>query len=1169
MAALFKVRYEHITLIFGAYSSVILIILTVVTTSTSQPFTQPFIENMTDNLTDCGLVPEVLNGNTILAFEGYTQLGERAVVECDKGYHINGTLSKFGFIFCRQPGTWDLRTCSISDCRSPPNDTLNGEFILDEEGVTTYGANATLTCIEGYESNDSVITCEEFDTWSKYEPCLMKDCKTVPIIERGTIMPIDSDNTTYGAVAKVTCISGYNSSKEYIQCLSNGTWEIVTCEKIDCRLVPEVLNGNTILAYEGYTQLGERAVVECDKGYHINATLSKFGFIFCRQPGTWDLRTCSISDCRSPPNDTLNGEFILDEEGVTTYGANATLTCIEGYESNDSVITCEEFDTWSKYEPCLMKDCKTVLVIERGTIMPIDSDNTTYGAVANVTCDYGYNSSKEYIQCLSNGTWESVTCKKIDCGDVPLLDYGSIALQIDGNSSYGALANVTCDTGYNTTLHTIQCQITGQWQDTTCTVVDCGDVPFINDGNIFLQEEGNSSYGALAKVTCNTGYNTTSDTIQCLDTGEWDNRTCTIVDCGDVPFINDGNILLQEGGNSSYGALAEVTCNTGYNATLNAIVCQDTGEWNNITCNIIDCGNVPSVLNGRIELNEDGNTSYGALAEVICDTGYNKSRDIIECHNTGEWDKPTCDLKDCGTVPLINGGSITLNKAVNSTYGAIAEVRCNTGYNTTLPTIECGDNGKWDNTTCDIVDCGKVPSISNGSIDLIEDGNTTYGALAEVTCDTGYNGTLNVIECRDTGEWNVTECNLIDCGNVPQLDNGNVVLKVDGLSSYGADAVVTCEQGYNATSKTIQCLDTGKWDNISCGIVDCGEVPVVTKGTVTLLEVNNTTYSALANISCETGYNASIGIIQCLETGLWETTGCQILDCDAVPDVLNGIVALQEAENTTYGKLSEVICNVGYNATSETILCLETGKWETPQCEILDCEAAPVIANGQITLTQDGNTTYGAIASVSCSTGYNATVDTILCLETGEWDNATCDSIDCGNLPSISNGSITLIEDGNTTYGALAEVICDTGYNETLNIIECLDTGEWDVTECKLLDCGHVPQLDNGAVELKVDRLSSYGTEAIVTCEQGYNATSKTIQCLDTGKWDKISCEIVDCGKVPVVTKGTVTLLEVNNTTYSALANVSCETGYNASIGIIQCLETGLWETTECQILGI
>jgi hypothetical protein len=61
----------------------------------------------------------------------------------------------------------------------------------------------------------------------------------------------------------------------------------------------------------------------------------------------------------------------------------------------------------------------------------------------------------------------------------------------------------------------------------------------------------------------------------------------TFADCGDVPVINDGNIILQEDGNNSYGALAEVTCNTGYNATLNTIVCLDTGEWENITCNII------------------------------------------------------------------------------------------------------------------------------------------------------------------------------------------------------------------------------------------------------------------------------------------------------------------------------------------------------------------------------------------------------------------------------------------------------------------------------------------------------------------------------------------------------------------------------------------------------
>jgi hypothetical protein len=61
---------------------------------------------------------------------------------------------------------------------------------------------------------------------------------------------------------------------------------------------------------------------------------------------------------------------------------------------------------------------------------------------------------------------------------------------------------------------------------------------------------------------------------------------------------------------------------------------------------------------------------------------------------------------------------------------------------------------------------------------------------------------------------------------------------------------------------------------------------------------------------------------------------------------------------------------------------------------------------------------------------------------------------------------------------------------------------------------------------------------------------------------------IQECGDVPTVIKGSVTLLEEHNTTFSALANVICDTGYNASIGILQCLETGQWQTTKCHLLG-
>ena len=62
-------------------------------------------------------------------------------------------------------------------------------------------------------------------------------------------------------------------------------------------------------------------------------------------------------------------------------------------------------------------------------------------------------------------------------------------------------------------------------------------------------------------------------------------------------------------------------------------------------------------------------------------------------------------------------------------------------------------------------------------------------------------------------------CTYLECGNVPQFDNGNVELKEDGKDSYGDEAYVTCDLGFNATLETIRCRDTGEWDNTSCEII--------------------------------------------------------------------------------------------------------------------------------------------------------------------------------------------------------------------------------------------------------------------------------------------------------------------------------------------------------------
>jgi hypothetical protein len=49
-----------------------------------------------------------------------------------------------------------------------------------------------------------------------------------------------------------------------------------------------------------------------------------------------------------------------------------------------------------------------------------------------------------------------------------------------------------------------------------------------------------------------------------------------------------------------------------------------------------------------------------------------------------------------------------------------------------------------------------------------------------------------------------------------------------------------------------------------------------------------------------------------------------------------------------------------------------------------------MLANGHFQLAADGNTTYGASASVSCNIGYIAMVQQVTCKATGLWENAQC-----------------------------------------------------------------------------------------------------------------------------------------------------------------------------------
>ncbi|KAL4233047.1 Sushi [Mactra antiquata] len=120
-----------------------------------------------------------------------------------------------------------------------------------------------------------------------------------------------------------------------------------------------------------------------------------------------------------------------------------------------------------------------------------------------------------------------------------------------------------------------------------------------------------------------------------------------------------------------------------------------------------------------------------------------------------------------------------------------------------------------------------------------------------------------------------------DCGNVADIDFGNITLNVANTTAYldNATATVTCNVGYQATNENITCQVDGTWDDTSCEVIDCGDVADIDFGSINLNAINTTTYldNATARVTCNTGYQVINGNISCQVDGTWEDTSCEII----------------------------------------------------------------------------------------------------------------------------------------------------------------------------------------------------------------------------------------------------------------------------------------------------
>ncbi|GAB1862793.1 Sushi, von Willebrand factor type A, EGF and pentraxin domain-containing protein 1 [Camponotus japonicus] len=652
-----------------------------------------------------------------------------------------------------------------------------------------------------------------------------------------------------------------------------------------------------------------------------------------------------------------------------------------------------------------------------------------------------------------------------------------------------------------------------------------------------------------------------------------------------------------------------------YNGEQNCVVL-DGGRgwlWNDVGCNLDYlhwiCQSRPPIC-GSPEKSENttivgSKRTIGSTIDYVCSDGYmlvgSKSR---MCGPSGFWsgDVPTCKFVDCGVLPNLENGVVTLLED-RTTHGALADYKCKENYTLVGDTRRrCGDGGIWSGhqPQCLFDWCPEPPEVNGG---IVTTTGRRVSSTATYSCQNGF--ILfgdNVLTCNIGGEWSgkAPQCRFVDCGAPAQIEFGTVVL-TNGTTTVGSLAVYTCQEDYWLVGEGKQeCTKEGKWshDTPSCELITCEELEVPTGGFVVGYDLN---VHSVIEYHCDVGYLLHGEVKHlCGKDGEWtgEVPSCEYIDCGKVLPVLNG--AVDYANGTTHlGSEITYSCTRNYrlNGVSRRY-CLDNGQWSdaTPKCEEIRCTEPVLAEHGILSVTGNdrmygrtlirtgtaensntGATSYkiGALAKYRCERGYKVVGEPLsTCEENGKWSGEVpqCVYVDCGKPEHIQHGRYTLTSNA-TYYGAAALYECDgnfelDGFARRL----CLENGTWssDTPVCREIRCRDPEK--TGVLSTQVST-HSVGGVAHYSCPRGfYMEGNETRICLQNGSWSGTTpaCFSVDCKHPGPIENGRVIIVN-GSTTYGGAAEYHCLPQYErVGIFLRKCLDTGFWsgEEPKCELAG-
>jgi len=597
----------------------------------------------------------------------------------------------------------------------------------------------------------------------------------------------------------------------------------------------------------------------------------------------------------------------------------------------------------------------------------------------------------------------------------------------------------------------------------TCTDIDeCA----ANNGGCDQNATCTNTPGSFS-CTCNEGFEgngvTCTDIDDCLSNPCRNGGSCTDTgvnsfscDCTDTGYTGETcQDDIDECAVNNGGCDQNATCtNTPGSFTC---TCNEGFRGDGVSCEQILCEELNNPSNGTVQFSNG--RQPGSIATYDCSEGFLRiGFDKRVCAGDGEWTglAPTCeDIDDCLSNPCRNGGTCT-DTGVNSFSCDCSD----TGYTgetcqddideCSMGTHNCDQNATCTNTpgsfTCELVQCGDPPDIDNGSVSFTGNG---IDDIAEYSCD--FRLTLvgnNILTCTVNGTWGEPPtCEDLRniCPDLPDPANGfiNFTFRVVNTDDTSARSGDLAQYGCNEGFQLV---------GFSTRVCDSdgrwsGTAP-------TCEDIDDCLSNPCRNggTCTDTGVNS----FECNCAGTGHTDNlCQtdINECE-----LNSGICGENSfcTNTVGGFMCE--CNEGFEG--DGVNCSPA---PPPDGDIDACVNNPCDPNAVCTDLPDPAPDGPTGRRCDCNAGFaaEAVIDENSENVENEFVEIICRELICDRLEPPENGAIfpqtiTGEEDGGGFEGVVASYLCEDGFELIGPDFErrCQEDGTWtgEAPECRQLE---------------------------------------------------------------------------------------------------------------------